>query len=371
MKPAPPPKIKVPFLDLHAGYIELKNELDEAYHRVMDSGWYILGDEVEKFEEEFAMYCEAENSVGVGNGLEALQLVLMAMDIGPGDEVIVPGMTFIATWLAVSHVGATPVPVDIYPGLYNIDVSLIERAITQKTKAIIPVHLYGQPADMDAILNIAKENHLRIIEDAAQAHGARYKGRRVGSLGDAAAFSFYPGKNLGAFGDGGSVVTNDKDLYRRLLRLRDYGAERKYHHVEKGLNSRLDPLQAAFLSVKLKHLDEWNQRRRSVAKCYLESLSACERITLPSVSAFSDSVWHLFVIASDKRDELQQSLHLSGIRTQIHYPSPVYDLEPYRSGDYPEMLVADSHARKCLSIPIGPHLDNEQIDFIVHEIIRL
>ncbi|MDP2752964.1 MAG: DegT/DnrJ/EryC1/StrS family aminotransferase, partial [Nitrospirota bacterium] len=252
--------MKIPFLDLRAAYLELAPELDEAYHRVMQSGWFILGAEVDAFENEFADYCDAKQCVGVGNGLEALHLILRAMDIGPGDEVIVPSNTYIATWLAVSYAGATPVAVEPDRRTFNLDSARIEAAITPRTRAIIAVHLYGQPADMDPIIEIARRHNLRVIEDAAQAHGARYKGRRAGSLGDAAGFSFYPGKNLGALGDGGAVTTDDETLAGRIRVLRNYGSSIKYHNELKGYNSRLDELQAAFLRVKLKHLDTWNAR---------------------------------------------------------------------------------------------------------------
>ena len=347
--------MKIPFLDLRATYLELKDELDAACHRVMDSGWYIHGEEVEKFEAEFAAYCGSRYCVGVANGLEALQIILMAADIGPGDEVIVPGITFIATWLGVTHVGATPVAVDCRADTCNIDVALIERAITSRTKAIMPVHLYGQPADMDPIMELASKQGLMVIEDAAQAHGARYKGRRVGSIGHAAGFSFYPGKNLGAFGDGGAITTNDEQLYRKMARIRNYGSEKKYYYEEAGLNSRLDPLQAAMLSVKLKHLDAWNQRRRAVATTYLEALKDHASITMPVVMANTEPVWHLFVVKSTDRDALQQDLAKEGIQTQIHYPIPPHESKPYGHMGL-RLPVTESIARTCLSLPIGPHM---------------
>jgi dTDP-3-amino-3,4,6-trideoxy-alpha-D-glucose transaminase len=350
----------IPFLELKPTYLELKDELDEAYHRVMDGGWYIMGAELETFEEEFAQYCDVKYCVGVANGLEALQLALMAWGIGPGDEVIVPGMTFIATWLAVSHTGATPVPVDVRADTVNIDVSLIKQAITPKTKAIIPVHLYGQPADMDPICEIAEKHGLHVLEDAAQAHGARYRGRRTGSLGHAAAFSFYPGKNLGAFGDGGAVTTDDESLYRQLLLLRNYGSAVKYHYKETGLNSRLDPLQAAFLSVKLKHLDDWNDRRKAQAKSYLEELACIEALSLPVILDHNESSWHLFVIQADKRDELQGHLMKEGIQTQIHYPFSPHQVGAYQENAWPDLPGSEKHAAQCLSLPLGPHLNNEQ-----------
>ena len=260
--------MRIPFLDLKAASTELREELDAAYHRVMDSGWYILGEEVDAFEAEWAAYCGVRYCVGVGNGLDALHLILRAMDIGTGDEVIVPSNTYIATWLAVSYAGATPVPVEPDPRTFNLDPTRVEAAITPRTRALLPVHLYGQPADMDGLLEVARRHDLRVVEDAAQAHGATYKGRRCGGLADAAGFSFYPGKNLGALGDAGAVTTDDDRIADRVRALRNYGSRRKYYHDEKGYNSRLDPLQAAFLRVKARHLDEWNGRRAELASRY-------------------------------------------------------------------------------------------------------
>lgn len=365
--------MNVPFLELKSTYLELKEELDEAYHRVMDGGWYIMGAELDQFEEEFATYCEAEYCVGVANGLEALQLALLAQGIGPGDEVIVPGMTFIATWLAVSHTGASPVPVDVRPDTVNMDVSLIEQAITPRTKAIIPVHLYGQPSDMNPIMELAEKHNLFVLEDAAQAHGARYRGRRTGSLGHAAGFSFYPGKNLGAFGDGGAVTTSSHDLYQRLLRIRNYGSGTKYHYREEGFNSRLDPLQAAFLSVKLKHLEEWNKRRAGIAQSYLQELNTYPLLNLPHVADFADPVWHVFVVTTAHRDELQSRLRGRGIQTQIHYPIPPHLSAPYRGHSAARLPVAEAHAQTCLSLPIGPHLEEAQKGWVMDafmEVVR-
>src|SRR5262245_46017336 len=282
---------QVPFLDLKDTYLEIKDELDAAYQRVMNSGWYILGEEVTAFEKEFAEYCGARHCVGVGNGLEALQLILRAMGIGPGDEVIVPANTYIATWLAVSNAGATVVPVEPDERTFNLDPELIKAAITPKTKAILPVHLYGQPADMDPINEIARRRGLRVIEDAAQAHGACYRNRRAGSLGDAAGWSFYPTKNLGAYGDAGAVTTDDDALADRVRLLRNYGSVSKYYNEEKGINSRLDELQAAFLRVRLKYLAEWNRRRGRIAARYLEELRETDLI-LPAVCEGAEPVWH-------------------------------------------------------------------------------
>lgn len=359
--------MSIPFLDLKAPYYELKEEFDAAYRRVMESGWYVLGVEVDAFESEFASYCEAKHCIGVGNGLDALHLILRAMEIGPGDEVIVPANTFIATWLAVSYAGATPVPVEPDERTYNINPASIEAAITKRTKAIMPVHLYGQPADMDAINTIAKRRGLKVIEDAAQAHGARYKGRRVGCLGDAAGFSFYPGKNLGAYGDGGAVVTNDDMLAGKIRVLRNYGSRVKYHNEVKGYNSRLDELQAALLRVKLTMLDEWNNRRRILAKEYLQNLREITGLTLPHVPEWADPVWHLFVVRHPRRDVLHKALCKADVGTLIHYPIP-----PHLAGAYMEMgwkvsafPVAEQQTKTVLSLPIGPHCDSSSVAFVV------
>jgi len=347
----------IPFLDLHAAYLELRAELDAAAQRVLASGWYILGAEVEAFEREFAAYCEVEHCVGVGNGLEALHLILRAYGIGPGDEVIVPANTYIATWLAVSYAGAKPVPVEPDARTYNVDPALIEAAITPATKAILPVHLYGQPAEMDPINAVAARYGLKVIEDAAQAHGARYRGRRVGGLGDAAGFSFYPGKNLGALGDGGAVVTKDAELAERVRVLRNYGSRVKYHNEVKGFNSRLDELQAALLRVKLPVLDEWNQRRRDAAARYLDGLAGSE-LGLPFAPEWAEPVWHLFVVRHPQRDELQRRLQQAGIGTMIHYPVPPH-LQPayaewgYGAGAFP---ITEAIHREVLSLPMGPQL---------------
>ena len=332
--------MQIPFLDVKASYDELRETLDAAYHRVMDSGWYILGEEVDAFEAEWASYCGVKHCIGVGNGLEALHLILRAMGIGPGDEVIVPSNTYIATWLAVSYAGATPVPVEPDPNTYNIDPSQIEAAITLRTRAVLPVHLYGQPADMDPIRALAQQHGLRIIEDAAQAHGATYKGRRCGSLGDAAGFSFYPGKNLGAFGDAGAVTTDDDAIADRVRALRNYGSRKKYYNDEKGFNSRLDPLQAAFLRVKLRHLDEWNRRRADLAAGYSNLLSRATDVTLPFAPEWADPCWHLYVIRHPQRNALQAHLAESGIGTVIHYPVP-----PHRSDAYSESSLQSAYHR--------------------------
>lgn len=356
-----------PFLDLKAAYKELQSQLDAAYRRVMDSGGYILSQEVAAFEEEFARYCEAKYCIGVDNGLDALHLILRGYGIGLGDEVIVPAHTFIATWLAVSCAGATPVPVEPDNRTYNINPGQIEQAITPNTRAIIPVHLYGQPADVDRISDIARQHNLKVIEDAAQAHGARYKGRRVGSLGDAAGFSFYPGKNLGALGDAGAVVTNDKELTNYIRMFRNYGSQVKYNHDIKGINSRLDALQAAFLRVKLKHLDEWNLRRQNVAGNYLTAMHEIPEFTLPFVPRWAEPVWHLFVVRHRQRDNLKEYFTEYKIGTLIHYPVPphlsgAYAEHGWKFGDYP---ITEKLADTMLSIPMGPHLTEDmQTDVI-------
>lgn len=354
--------MSIAFLDLKAAYAELKEEFDAAYHRVMESGWFILGPELEAFEREFADYCESEHCVGVGNGLDALQLVLRAWDIGPGDEVIVPTNTFIATWLAVIACGAKPVPVEPSEKTYNLDPKRLEAAISSRTKAIIAVHLYGQPADVEAIMAIARARGLRVLEDAAQAHGARYRGRPVGSLGDAAAFSFYPGKNLGAFGDGGAVTTNDAALAAQVRLLRNYGSEVKYRHDLPGVNSRLDELQAAFLRARLSHLDEWNARRAVHAASYMKLLAGAP-VDLPVVGEGADPVWHLFVLRTKQREAVTSRLNAANAGWQIHYPLPCH-LQPvflgmgFSRGDFP---IAERMAEEILSLPMGPHLTDADV----------
>lgn len=359
--------MNIPFLDLQAGYRELKPEIDDAVARVLDSGWYILGEEVESFEREYAAYCEAQHAIGVANGLDALLLALMALGVGPGDEVIVPSNTFIATWLAVSRCGATPVPVDPDARTGNIDPDKIEAAISPRTKAIIPVHLYGQPADLDPILSLARKHRLRVLEDAAQAHGARYKGRRIGAHGDAVAWSFYPGKNLGALGDGGAVTTDDPDIAARIRMLRNYGSAEKHIHEIEGINSRLDPLQAAILRVKLKHLDAWNGRRKAIAAQYLERLSDTG-LGLSQVPAWADPVWHLFVVRAKERATLKRHLSDANIGTMIHYPVPphlqaAYAALGYGKGDLP---VAEALANESLSLPIGPQMTATEVERVVN-----
>jgi dTDP-4-amino-4,6-dideoxygalactose transaminase len=362
----------IPFLDLRGAYIELREELDAACRRVMDSGSFILGPEVEAFEREFAEYCGARHCVGVGNGLDALTLILRGYGIGPGDEVVVPANTFIATWLAVSATGARPVPVDADPVTFDLDPVRIESAITPRTRAVIAVHLYGLPADMDRIAAITRPRGIKVIEDAAQAHGSRYKGRRAGALGDAAGFSFYPSKNLGAFGDGGAVVTNDEALAERVAALRNYGSRRRYEHDVQGGNSRLDELQAALLRVRLRHLDAWNRRRRDRAALYVSLLSGVP-LGLPAVPPDMESAWHLFVVRSAQRDALQRGLEARGVGTLIHYPLPPHLQPAYgnlglREGAFP---VSEALHREVLSLPMGPHLGESQVRYVAGAIAEL
>lgn len=354
--------MSVQFLDLKGPYLELRQELDEAIARVVSSGWFIGGGECDRFETDYAKYCEATHCVGMANGLDALHLALRAMGIGSGDEVIVPSNTYIATWLAVSQCGATPVPVEPDERTYNINPALIEAAITPATRVILPVHLYGQPADMDPILAIARKHGLRVLEDGAQAHGARYKGQRLGAHGDAVAWSFYPGKNLGAMGDGGAVTTNDAELADRIRVLHNYGSRVKYVNEVKGYNSRLDPLQAAVLSVKLRHLDAWNARRRSVAAAYTAGLQG-SGLVLPHVPEWAEPVWHLYVVRSQQRDLLQQQLTKADVGTLIHYPIPPHKQAAYASAGFAENAfpLAASMANEVLSLPMGPHLSADHL----------
>jgi len=360
----------IPFLDLGAINSKHRDAMKTAFLRVLDSGWYILGQEVEAFEKEFAGYCGAKHCIGVGNGLEALHLILRAFDVGPGDEVIVPANTYIATWLAVSYAGARPVPVEPIPGSCNLDPELIESAITPRTKAIMAVHLYGQPADMNPICAMAARYGLKVIEDAAQAHGARYRGRRTGSLGDAAGFSFYPGKNLGALGDGGAVTTDDDLLAERLCVLRNYGSKIKYHNEVKGYNSRLDELQAALLREKLKALDGENAWRGRLAGLYNELL-ADSGLVLPTIPQWAEPAWHLYTVRSSRRDALQCHLTDRGIGTMIHYPIAPHMQTAYADlgfgpGAFP---VTEAIHNEILSLPMGPHLSEQQVTEVCNAVL--
>lgn len=359
----------ISFLNPGQIYHELRQELDDAYQRVMKSGVYILGETVSAFEDNYAAYCQANQCVGVASGLDALFLTLRALEVGPGDEVIVPAHTFIATWLAVSQTGAVPVPIEVNDRTFNMRADLIEAAITHRTKAIIPVHLYGQPADLDEILEIAQKHKLYVIEDAAQAHGARYKGQRIGAHGDAATWSFYPGKNLGAYGDAGAITTNNAELAERIRILRNYGSREKYHHEIPGFNSRIDPLQAAFLDVKLNHLDRWNAHRETISKIYIDTLKTLE-ITLPHVPDWASPVWHLFVIQTSDRKQLQTCLNKAGIGNLIHYPTPPHLQKAYEGAGYEKRSfpVSERIANEALSLPIGPHLSPENVEEIINAI---
>lgn len=356
--------MRVNFLDLGRLNNKIRPALDDAYKRVMDSGWFITGPEVEAFEHEFATYSNVKHCVGVGNGLEALALLLRAYGIGPGDEVIVPSNTFIATWLAVSQCGAVPVPVEPNSLTYNLDPDLIKSAITVRTKAIMPVHLYGQTADMDNILDVAAAYNLVVIEDAAQSQGALYKGRRAGSLGHAAATSFYPGKNLGAMGDAGAILTNDTVIADKVRVLRNYGSKVKYEHIEAGYNSRLDELQAAFLRVKLGVLDDWNSKRQHVASLYNEGLKNLP-LQLPFIPDWAVPVWHLYVVATPHRDALQEFLAEREIGTVIHYPKPPHLQNCYISYQKMQLPIATKSSKEIISLPISPDQTNKEVEAVI------
>ena len=371
--------MKIPFCDLHAQHKEIRKEINQAIDKVIKRGDFILGEEVRLFEEEFARYCNSQFAVGVSSGTDALFLALASLGLAEADEVIVPAFTYIATSLAVSYTGAKPVFVDISGDTYNIDAGKIKKAITENTKAIIPVHLYGQPANMPEILKLAKVYNLKVIEDAAQAHGAGYKLKiklgklkikKVGSIGDIGCFSFYPSKNLGALGDAGMVVTNNKEIYEKLLKLRDYGRSSKYEHILIGYNARLDTLQAAILRIKLKRINKWNQMRAQAAGIYDELLGDIKGLITPYLSPGLEHVYHVYAIRVDSRDELSQKLKGKGISTIIHYPIPLH-LQPaykkfgYKKGDFP---VAEKVAKQILSLPMYPHLKEKQIRYIVNSI---
>lgn len=359
----------IPFADLTAVYRELADQIDEAVARVSASGWYIGGPEVERFETEWAAYAGTAHCVGLGNGFDALHLALRAMDVGHGDEVILASNSYIATVLAVTMTGATPVFVEPDPHTYNLDPSGIESAITERTRVLLPTHLYGQSADLDAMLVIAERRGLLLLEDAAQAHGARYRGKRLGAHSHAVAWSFYPTKNLGAFGDAGAVTTNDPEIARRVRLMGNYGSETRYIAEVKGVNSRLDPIHAAVLSVKLRHLDSWNERRRGVAAVYAERLAG-SGVILPTVPQWADPVWHLYVVQSAERDRLRERLSAAGIQALVHYPVPPHLQQAYADlglarGDYP---IAERLADAVLSLPIGPHLSLEQAEQVAEAV---
>jgi dTDP-4-amino-4,6-dideoxygalactose transaminase len=354
----------IPFLDLKAQYGNIKDEINAAVSKVLENTQFILGDEVTAFEKEFAAYCDADYGIAVNTGTSALHLALLAAGIGAGDEVITIPFTFVATVAAICYTGATPVFVDIDPVSYTIDVTQIEAAITERTKAILPVHLYGQPADMEPILEIARRYGLTVIEDAAQAHRSEYKGQRVGSIGDLGCFSFYPGKNLGAYGEGGMVVTNNPEYAHTLRMLRDWGQECKYHHILKGYNYRMDGLQGAILRVKLRYLDGWTEARRVHAALYDELLPS--GVKTPTVLPYSHHVYHIYAVRSQQRDALQKRLHEQGVQTGIHYPIPVhlqqaYAELKYQPGDFP---CAELAANEVLSLPMYPELPQEDLKII-------
>lgn len=363
---------RIPFVDLIAQYDSVEQEVNQQALHVLRSGGYILGKEVGLFEEEFAAFCETKHAIGIDSGTSALELLLRAFGVGQGDEVITVANSFIATALAISHVGATPVLVDMEPDTYLIDVSAIEPAITERTKAIMPVHLYGQPANMDAIMAIAEKHGLVVIEDSCQAHGARYKDRRAGSLGHGAAFSFYPAKNLGAFGDGGIAVTNDDHIADSLMMLRNYGQHKKYYHSTLGFNRRLDTIQAAMLRVKLCHLDEWNASRRRIANQYHSLLSSVEGVTLPVVQDEVEPVWHLYVIQVEDRDGLQQYLREQNIDSGIHYPVPIHLQEAYQSLGYERgrFPVTEQAADRIVSLPMYPELTSESVERVAKAVTQ-
>jgi dTDP-4-amino-4,6-dideoxygalactose transaminase len=364
---------RVPFLDLACIHKQMAAELTDAFAGILAGGAYILGEPLERFENEFAIYQNTRYCVGVGNGLEALSLSLRALGVGPQDDVLVPANTFIATWLAVSQVGARPVPVEPDPDTHLVDAAALRKAQTAATKAVIVVHLYGQPAKMDDIVDFCKSEGLFLVEDAAQAHGAEFKGRRVGSFGEAGAFSFYPGKNLGALGDAGAVTTNSESLADALRLLRNYGSAVKYIHEKQGFNSRLDALQAAILSVKLKYLDAGNERRREIAQKYFSGLKAACGLKLPAVVEGAKHVFHLFVVRHRRRDELQKQLSEAGIQTIIHYPLPPHLQNAYRGNSYDcgPLPVAEQLAGEVLSLPMGPHLTDEQVDYTIAQVMRI
>lgn len=355
----------VPFLDLKRINLRHQDAYAAALARVLASGRVLLGEETEAFEREFAAYCGVKHCVGVGNGLDALHLVLRAWGIGPGDEVIVPSHTFIATWLAVSQAGATPVPVEPDAASFNLDPAGVEAAITPRTRALVPVHLYGRPAAMDALREIAARHGLKLLEDAAQAHGARLGVRRCGALGDAAAFSFYPGKNLGALGDGGAVTTDDDALAERIRLLRNYGSRVKYRHEAAGYNTRLDELQAAFLRERLKDLEADNARRREIAQDYLAGLPGATGLGLPAVDDGVEPVWHLFVVRHAQRDRLAAELLSRGVATLVHYPTPPHRQAAYGEFATLELPIADRLSAEVLSLPMDPTLDDDGVAAVV------
>ena len=358
--------MKIPFVNLEPMHKQIKDEIVTGFEKIYDKNWFILGQSVEAFEEEFSKYNNADYCISCGNGLDALSIILRGYDIGEGDEVIVPSNTYIATALAVSYVGARVIFVDPNIKTFNIDINKIEEAITKKTKAIIAVHLYGRPAEIDEIKVLCEKYNLKLIEDAAQSHGAMYKGKKAGNLGDAAGFSFYPGKNLGALGDGGAILTNDNVLAEKVRAIRNYGSTIKYNNEYKGVNSRLDEIQAEFLKIKLKYLDKWNVDRKKIAKLYLEGINN-HKIILPYVNSVDESAWHVFAVRTEYRNELEKYLKYKGIETLIHYPIPIhlqqaYDNLGYKAGDFP---VAETLSKTVLSLPLWYGMSDDEINYVV------
>lgn len=361
----------VPFLSLAPAYVEIAGEIEAAVHRVLASGWYIGGPENTMFEARFAEFCGAAQAVGLGNGLDALHLTLRAFGVGPGDEVIVASNSYIATLLAVSMSGATPVLVEPEQATSNLDSARVEAALTPRTKVLLPTHLYGQPADIEALASIARQHGLKLIEDAAQAHGARYRGKRVGAHGDAVCWSFYPSKNLGAVGDAGAITTDDAELAARVRVLANYGSATRYVNEVRGVNSRLDAIQAAILGVKLQYLDAWNARRARIAALYLQELASCG-LAMPSVPSWAEPSWHIFAVQTPRRDELRSALAGQGIATQVHYPVPPHLQTAYADlalpkGSFP---IAERLANETLSLPIGPHLEGKDVRSVIDAVQR-
>lgn len=359
--------MNIPFSTLKNLHTELKDEIINKFNEIYNSGWFIQGKELREFEENFANYIGCKYCVGVGNGLDAIKLALLALDIGPGDEIIVPSNTFIATVLAISQVGAKPILVDPDINTFNISTKNIEKYITSKTKAIIVVHLYGQSADMDEILKIINDNNLLLVEDCAQAHGATYKGKKVGSFGNIACFSFYPGKNLGALGDGGAVVTNNKEYADKVRALSNYGSYFKYQHNYKGINSRLDEIQAGFLNIKLKYIDKINYERQKIARKYLNEIKN-SKIILPEIRSDRNHVWHIFAIRTEKRDELQNYLKEKNIDTVIHYPISIAKQQAYKEDNLNDLSYADLISNQELSLPLYYGMTDEEVDYVINVI---
>lgn len=354
----------IKFLDLEKVNNRFRTDIDAGIKQILDKGWYLQGEENEKFSKNFADYCGTKYSVGVANGLDAINLIIRAFGFGEGDEIIVPSNTYIATILAISENGCTPVLVEPNINTYNIDPDLIEEKITDKTKAIIVVHLYGQAVQMEKIWALAKKYNLKVIEDSAQAHGAIYQGKRVGNLSDASAFSFYPGKNLGCMGDGGAVTTNDETIFKKVKAIANYGSDRKYHHIYKGINSRLDEIQAAVLDVKLAHLDSDNARRREISKYYRENITN-SRIILPKVYDENAHVWHIFAVRTDNRDALQKHLEANDIQTNIHYPTPPHKQGAYKEWEHLSFPISEEIHKTILSLPISPVMTDEEVKKVV------